>query len=230
MSNSSDSVRGQRDAETQGSPIRHNRPYVLGINGSPSPNSTTERLLRDTLAAAEESGAEVVLVHARDYVNVFHDGRRDEDLPMEERINNLPSEGLKQIVRLIFQADGVIWATPVNGMGPHARISTLMHWLFTTIDSPEYALAGKVAGLMAVCEIDGASMAMAQMREQLAHLGFDFPSYATHYYYNKSAVGNDEEGWMETDKVLPGRNVVRRIRVNRGEIKPGNWNDPSNSW
>jgi multimeric flavodoxin WrbA len=198
---------------------------VLGINGSPYIHGTTWGALEVAMNAAKESGAEIQLVHAVDYVKVFHDGRRDEHVPLLGRIGRLPCDELKELIHLILEADALIIATPVNAFGPHARIMTLLSWLQTTTDAPDYALNGKVAGLVAVCEEDGAQSAMEKMLSPLIHLGFIIPPFCT-YFFNKNAK-ESEGDWQETDQELVGRNVVRLARMVAGA---GDWNDASNSW
>jgi multimeric flavodoxin WrbA len=223
----------QRDAKRKGSPIRQNRQrlFVLGLNASPFKKGTTAQVLKTALAAARETGASTTrTIHLRD--DIPHcDGRREEHLSMRQRIARLPKRGnLRAIVKAILRADGVVFATPTHSFTMSSRIKAVIDWLIVTIDAPEYALKGKVAGLMPVCESEGASSAGKHMQYPLAHLGFAFPPYTSHFYFNKSSATTDEGNWQERAKAIIGRNVVRQIRINRGEIRPGNWEDDTNSW
>jgi hypothetical protein len=99
----------------------------------------------------------------------------------------------------------------------------LLSWLQVTTDAPDYALKGKVAGFMAVCEEDGAQSANEAMVSPTNHMGLIIPPFCT-YFQNKFAK-KSEDDWQETDQTLVGLNVRRMVQVLRGEIKVGDWND-----
>ncbi|MBX4187403.1 MAG: NAD(P)H-dependent oxidoreductase [Candidatus Doudnabacteria bacterium] len=204
---------------------------ILGINGSPFKKGTTAKVLKTALLAARETGASSVRTfHLRG--DIPHcDGRREEHLSLRQRIARVPTRGnLRAVIKAIIQADGVIFATPTHSFSMSSRIKAVIDWLMVTVDAPEYALKGKIAGLMAVCESDGASSAGQHMQYPLDHLGFAFPAYTSHYYYNKSSAATDEGDWQRRGQAIVGRNVVRQIQINRGQKKPGDWEDDTNRW
>lgn len=198
---------------------------IVGINGSPFPDGNVAQHLRTALSAAEQTGAETVMIHLDPMRFPHHDGRRPEDAPFAERIGELLPDrgGLREVVVAILAADGVIFASSTQNFTATSQMLALFSWLQTNVDAPEYRLAGKVAGFMSVCEEDGGQNANAAMFNPASHLGFSMPPFCSHLY-NKFA--RESEGdWQKTDHVLLGLNVRRLAQIFRGEILVGDWDD-----
>ena len=182
---------------------------VLGINCSFFDGGNVAQVLSTALAAAKESGALTKVIHLGDIPH--HDGRREEEThSLKERVARLPQEGdLQKVVKEILRADGVIFATPVHWFNMSSRLLALLSWLATTTDAPDYALEGKVAAVMAVCEEDGAQSANEKMVSALIHLGFIIPPFCT-YFFNKSSAHKSEGGWQLEDQPRVGHVCVCR--------------------
>lgn len=212
--------------------------FILGINASPFTDvaeHNTARLVNTALSAAENTGAEVELIHLGQIPH--DDGRRDEErYRLKRRIRMLPKDGkLRSIVRKILHADGIIFGTPTRNFTASSRMLALMSWLQITTDAPDYALAGKVGAFMSACEEDGGQSANEKMFSPTNHMGIAIPPFGS-YFYNKYAQ-ESEGDWQETDITLTGMNVRRMCQVLRGELTPPPggftaemWNDETDSW
>lgn len=88
------------------------RPLVVGIGGSPGPESVTARLLRDCLALLETSGMRTQLF----------DGDRLAELPIFTTHGLAPNETSDALVEAVRRADAVVIATP----GYHGAMSGLV--------------------------------------------------------------------------------------------------------
>jgi len=76
-------------------------PLIVGIGGTTSPNSSSERALRASLAAAQRYGAVTEIVTAQDLI-----------LPMYTTDTTGRSESAQRLVELLRRSDGIIVATP----------------------------------------------------------------------------------------------------------------------
>lgn len=87
------------------------RPYVVGLGGSPRPNSSAEALLRACLAEAEALGARTRVFSGSDLT-----------LPMFEPTSGARSPEAVALVDAFREADGVVLGSP----GYHGGISGLV--------------------------------------------------------------------------------------------------------
>ncbi|ARS26822.1 NADPH-dependent FMN reductase [Sphingomonas sp. KC8] len=115
------------------------RPFIVGIGGTASANSSTEQALAIALASAERAGAEVKLFGAATLAALPH-------YMTEESTTS--TEG-KELVEAIRRADGVIVASP----GYHGSISGLVKnaidYLEETSKDARVYLDGVPVGLIA---------------------------------------------------------------------------------
>ena len=112
--------------------------YVVGIGGTTRANSSTEKALRVSLAAAEAAGAETLLLGA-DAI----------DLPMYAPENPDRTEKAERLVAELGRANGVIIASP----GYHGTLSGLVKNALDYIEDmreadPPY-LDGRAVGTIA---------------------------------------------------------------------------------
>jgi len=91
--------------------VHDRRPFIVGLGGTLSDSSSSERALRHALAAAEARGARTELFSARAL-----------DLPMYATDRSQRSSVAIALVDALAHADGVIIATP----GYHGGISGLV--------------------------------------------------------------------------------------------------------
>ena len=85
--------------------------FVLGIGGTTRPNSSTEKALRVSLAAAERAGADTLLLGASDLLLPMYAPESPERTPEAERL-----------IEEIKRADGLIIGSP----GYHGTLSGLV--------------------------------------------------------------------------------------------------------
>lgn len=93
-------------------PSRSNRPLIVGIGGTFSTGSSTERALKIALGAAEEAGAGSELFDGASLLSLPHYGVEGADA----------SEPAQRLIEAIRRADGLIVASP----GYHGSISGLV--------------------------------------------------------------------------------------------------------
>lgn len=114
-------------------------PLIVGIGGTASPGSSTERALSHALSIAEESGARVRMLGSTDLLALPHYGVPGVSLGDEAR----------QFVQTVRQADGLILASP----GYHGSVSGLVKngidYLEETARDERIYLDGIPVGLIA---------------------------------------------------------------------------------
>ncbi|MGC1497960.1 MAG: NAD(P)H-dependent oxidoreductase [Sulfitobacter sp.] len=84
---------------------------ILGIGGTPNPNSGTEKALKVALRAARDCGAETMLVSGKDLV-----------LPMYQYVSGKRGAAENHLIDAMRRCDGLIIASPSY----HGSISGLM--------------------------------------------------------------------------------------------------------
>lgn len=87
------------------------RPLILGLGGTPRPGSSTERALAISLRAAEDCGAETLMISGRELI-----------LPMYNPGDPDQSSGTKYLIKEFRSCDGIIIASPAY----HGSISGLV--------------------------------------------------------------------------------------------------------
>jgi multimeric flavodoxin WrbA len=205
---------------------------IIGFNGSPfEDDSTCGKILKVALSGAEKEGAETESICLRKIITEqFHGIHNPAQLAMASVYRALPSflkrsipeaarefateqlmpEAIKNLIRKIEAADGVIFASPTWWSMPSGYIVTLLDYM-TLCDYRGYSLRGKVAGLIAVCEEDGGGEVVKNMQYALSHMGFLTPPFCCFFFNRK--LKESEENWQETDQVLVGANVARTAKL-----------------
>jgi multimeric flavodoxin WrbA len=201
-------------------------PRIIGINGSARSYGNTFRLLRVALAAAEEAGAETELIHLYRYrINPCQACYSDHYLECHYPKKCPLYEGYDDyhmLAEKILAADGVIIATPVYWFNASGAVKNLVDRM-TSLENMIYhvgrsLLDGKVAGFIAAGEEAGAAMALSWLTFTFNMMGVHIPAWGTAYYHGKGDALLDEQAVSDAYNV--GSNVVRLVRVLRGEEKP----------
>jgi len=189
---------------------------ILSICASPYKTGITAQIVKTAMEAIEGADPSVKLkmIYLPDDFP-RHDGRRDEEkYPLAQRIKMLPTQGgLRNIVRKIMDADGIIFATPLRNFGAEPRMMDLFSWLMTTTDYPEYPLYGKVAAFMSVLESDGGQSANAQMWSPAAHLGFIASPHPLYFHKFSDKTPGTEEYWQVEDQPEVGLNLLKLVNA-----------------
>ncbi len=171
--------------------------HILGINGSPHKNGICAKILKSALSQSKREGSETILVHLKDYEKNFFHGNYNTKIPKE----------LASIFRLLKNADGIIFATPVYWFNVSALMKNFIDQL-TILELKNFDLEGKVAGFISTTEEDGGLKAILDMAGPLNQMGLLIPPHAM-VFYNKRVANKSEHKWMERDAKLLGRNMVK---------------------
>ncbi|WP_254047364.1 NADPH-dependent FMN reductase [Streptomyces aureus] len=128
---------------------------VVGIGGSPRPDSTAERALRVVLAEAERQGAEVTCIGGAELVMPLYDPR-----------DGLRSARALRLVSEIAAADGLVLASPAY----HGSISGLVKNALDHVeelrdDARPYFSGRAVAGLAVAQGWQGGVSTLAALRD-----------------------------------------------------------------
>jgi multimeric flavodoxin WrbA len=153
---------------------------LLGILGSPRRDGKTEKLLRYVIDFAQEEGARSEVIYLLDNPPRYCIGCYSDD-PKLCNFNVCTTgdldDGMKSILQKFLHSDAIIFATPVYWFSPSALLKTLIERL-TSLENVGKMLDGKVAGLLATYEEDGATMALLSLVGALLEMGFLFPPYS----------------------------------------------------
>jgi len=117
----------------------------------------------------------------------------------------------KRAVQHILAADLVLFATPVRWF----NVSALMKELLEALpEAPDFCCEGKIAILLAVCNEDGAQLALNQMAAPLSHMGFQFPPYGLSHFINTNMADRSEDRWMIKEARFIREQIAQLRKVN----------------
>jgi FMN reductase len=122
-------------------------PLIVGLGGSEREGSVTEACLRETLQAAEQSGARV---------KVFSAGALD--LPMFNPTISDRSERAVALVEAARECDGLVLASPAYHGGLSGLVKNALDYLEDLHDDPRPYLDGRAVGCV-VCAYGGQATA-----------------------------------------------------------------------
>jgi len=110
---------------------------VVGLGGSLAQNSTSLAALRIALEGAAEAGATIELLDIKALA-----------LPMYEPANKKPPESVIKLCEAIYQADGLIWSSPMYNGTISGSFKNALDWLILLGDRHPAYLTDKVVGLI----------------------------------------------------------------------------------
>ena len=114
---------------------------VVGIGGSPRPDSTAERALRVVLAAAERHGAQVSLIGGAELVMPLYDPRTEIRSPRALRL-----------VSEIAGADGLVLASPAYHGSVSGLVKNALDHVEELRDDARPYFSGRAVGSLAVAQ------------------------------------------------------------------------------
>ena len=184
---------------------------VLGINGSPREESTTEHLLKLALDASQSAGATVEELKLQKHPLPTCEGCVSYygTCNLEECIRH-GDENTAYVLKKLIEADVLIFATPVYWFGPSGLIKNLIDRM-TSLEHKQKLLDGRVGGIICSYEEEGASMTISQLFLALSDMGLLFPPYA--YTYNR---GKEVDDLTKKYAVQLGINAVELFRKLNG--------------
>lgn len=170
---------------------------ILGVVGSPRVGGNTERLVAESLKAAEEDGAETELVRLAD-----RDIKPcDACLSCRETGECRIRDDFKPVFEKMVEADGIILATPVYFGSATPQIKALIDRAGYLSVAKGRVFENKAGGAIVVARRAGQNFTFAQLLFFFLHQGMIVPGST---YWNiafgggKGKVSEDEEGRQTT--------------------------------
>jgi FMN reductase len=110
---------------------------VVGLGGSLAEHSTSRAALEIALEGAREAGARTELLDIREL-----------DLPFYSPTIENPPEPVKRMCKLIGEADGLVWSSPLYHGTISGAFKNALDWLQLLADNKPAYLTDKVVGLI----------------------------------------------------------------------------------
>ncbi len=206
------------------------RPVFVAVNGSPRKEGNAAALLDVIAEAIREEGGEVRVIHLIDYPIRPCLGHYSEDPPSCNPRTCTEGElddGMKGIFDLLMFADGLLIVTPVYWFQPSGLVKTFIDRL-TALENAGRLLEGKVGGIAAVCEEEGAASAIMALMATLNDMGLLIPPYTLVWHHGHTPVRQDPDTVRYARRL--GKNMVQlhRLAGNRfwspgfDDLKPQN--------
>jgi len=199
---------------------------VLGILGSPHKDGGSAQLLFASLKSAEIFGAETEWVSLYDgeikpCIGCIQDEEPDCKYPC------IFEDYGKEILEKIYQAEGIIFATPVYWFAPSGPLKTLIDRMtclenMVAFGEPSY-MEKKVVGVIAVGADAGGELAGGYLITTLTSMGAIVPPWGIAYSHKgKNAVYDDK---ALLDAINIGILVTEMIFTLKGTPKPLTFRD-----
>ncbi len=192
------------------------RPFILGVSGSPHAQGTVQELLGLVLSGASKAGAETKIVNLYALDIVHEKGFYSED-PQKAIPENMPPDGITALYPEIVRADGIVLATPVYWANMSGIMKDFIDHL-TPLENKDFALEGKVAAFIAASKENegGVEMAAMSMVAALGQMGVLIPPNAILWYPGAWVnAENMVSSWAQIDAPKVGRNMVQLIELLR---------------
>ena len=180
---------------------------ALGIVCSPRKGGNTEILVREALAGAKESGAEVELLRVSDMNIAACDGCETCHQSGECRIK----DDMQKVYKKMLAADGIILGSPVYFWSVSGQAKTLMDRTYA-LRYPYHKLKNKVGGAIVAAGRRGSVNALSVINNfflghDMLATGLGISGYGT----EKGEVKQDKRA-MQGARSL-GRQVVQLIKT-----------------
>ncbi|WP_345353599.1 NAD(P)H-dependent oxidoreductase [Rhodococcus olei] len=133
-------------------------PLIVGIGGTDRPESSSERVLRFALDAAERKGAATILF-----------GARELDLPMYSPTADKRSSGAVHLIDALAAADGVIIASPGYHAGISGLVKNALDYIEDLRDADRPYLDGRAVGCIVTAQGGQAAMATLMALRSVVH-------------------------------------------------------------
>lgn len=189
---------------------------VVGFNGSnlEQPGRTRE-LLEKVLSTIDNQGGFTIIVDLARVKMELPTGTYGKTTPHYQPERR--DDDVEDLRTLLRECDGLIIATPVYWFSHSSLIQRLVEHLTPLEDHGE--LEGKVAGIIATEDEEGAGIVIAQMMLTLTHLGMVIAPYSGIF---SRGPGRDLR-WVQEDVGNLGVRVMRLIKATKGI----NWDAPN---
>lgn len=190
------------------------KPKIIGISSSPRGEKSFSRILLDiALSSASKLDAEVEVIDIynipiRPCMGCYSDN--PEDCNPRRCTSGELEDGMKGIFDNLLLADGIILSTPVYWFGMSGVMKNFVDRL-TALENAGKLLDGKVGGVIASAEEEGAISTLMHMASILIDMGLVMPPYSLVYHTGKKSPLEDELTLRDAKRL--GINVVRLVKL-----------------
>lgn len=190
------------------------KPFVLGINGSPHKEGIVSDILQEVLNGAKDAGAETETVYLYELRIIHEPGYYSED-PKKEVPERMPKDDIVALYPKIRRADGLVLATPVYWANMSGVMKDFIDHL-TALENKNFQLLGKVAAFIAATQENAGGLEMANlaMVAALGQMGVLIPPNGMMWYPSSYATAEGSASdWAKEDAPIVGRNMVKIIEL-----------------
>jgi len=192
---------------------------VLGILGSPHPEGPTSFLLRVALKAAKTVGADTEIVSVYEGEIIPCKGCVQDEEP-NCKFPCIYEDFGKVILEKIYQADGIIFATPIYWFAPSGPMKLLIDRMtclenMVAYGEPSY-MEGKVVGAIAVGADAGGPWVGGYLITTLTCMGAIVPPWGIAYCHRSEECTKLDKVLMDAMNV--GLLVAKTVKVIKGQI------------
>ncbi|HAA83757.1 MULTISPECIES: flavodoxin family protein [Thermodesulfobacterium] len=187
---------------------------VLGVLGSPHKNGGSAQLLLAALKGAEREGAKTELVSVYDgeikpCIGCIHDEEPNCKFPC------IFEDYGKIILEKIYEADGIIFSTPIYWFAPSGQLKNLIDRMtclenMVSYGEPSY-LEGKVVGAIAVGADEGGAWTGGYIITTMTSMGAIIPPWGIAYSHKADRAIYDDKALMDAINIgiLTTRTIAR---------------------
>jgi len=128
-------------------------------------------------------------------------------------------EKLAPLLDCLMWTEVVVIASPVQWGGVNLWLKLFIDQVLSPLEEGGlehgFEAYGKVAGLLLLCDDDGASALSARLLHMLTHMGFAIPPWGSHYTNVVIPADATEDGWQsEPELIVPG--LLKLAKLMRG--------------
>jgi len=191
-----------------------NKPFILGINGSPHIKGNVSQLLNKVLEGVKKEGARTKIIHLYK-LKIIHEPGYYSENPKKEVPSKMPRDDIVKLYPEIIKCDGLVFATPVYWANMSGIMKDFIDHL-TALENNGFKLEGKIAAFIAATKENegGVEMAAMSMVTALAQMGVLIPPNSVMWYpgdwHTAKKIYNS---WAKKDAHLVGRNMVKLIKL-----------------
>ncbi|WP_038054902.1 flavodoxin family protein [Thermodesulfobacterium hydrogeniphilum] len=191
---------------------------VLGILGSPHKDGGSAQLLLAALKGAQREGSKIELVSVYDgeikpCIGCIHNEDPNCKFPC------IFEDYGKILLEKIYQADGIIFSTPVYWFAPSGPLKILIDRMtclenMVAYGEPSY-MEGKVVGAIAVGADEGAVLTTGYLITTMSSMGAIIPPWGIAYSLKSKNAIRDDKALM--DAINIGLLMAKLIAILKGE-------------
>lgn len=178
-----------------------NKPFILGINGSPRKDGKVSEMLDLALGEVKKGGARVQKINLCSYKILPPNGKLDTKKYIENTHDDMP-----KLQKLVLKADGIIFATPTHWLNMSSLMKLFTDRL-TCLEDYNFLMEGKVAGFITYGPQGGAMNAATILTMVANHMGMAIPPYAAIFDEGR------EDKWLDKEYAVLAKNMINQIRA-----------------